>query len=66
MGADEMPSAIEIVLRLVLVITYYTDIEGLRKIVVGVLEHKGSEMDALMEITAKEKTTAQPPSETVI
>lgn len=58
-----MATAIEIVLRLVLVITYYTDIEGLRKIVVNVLEHKGSELETLMEIMEKEKTTAQPPSQ---
>ena len=63
---DIMASAIEIVLKLVLVITYHTDTEGLREILINVLEHKGSELDALMEITAKEKITVTPPSNTVI
>lgn len=63
---DIMASAIEIVLKLVLVITYHTDTEGLREILINVLEHKGSEFDALMEITAKEKITVTPPSNTVI
>lgn len=60
---DTMPSAIEVVLKLVLVITQFTDTEGLRRILIQVLENKGSEIEALMEITAKEKTTRQPPSE---
>lgn len=58
-----MASAIEIVLKMVLVITHYTDTEGLRKILIQVLENKGSELDALMEIMAKEKTTHEPPSQ---
>lgn len=61
-----MASAIEIVLKLVLVITYHTDTKGLREILINVLEHKGSELDALLEITAKEKITVTPPSNTVI
>ena len=60
---DEMATAIEIVLKMILVITQFTDTEGLRRILIQVLEHKGSEIEALMEITAKEKTTRQPPRE---
>ena len=60
---DEMATAIEIVLKMILVITQFTDTEGLRRILIQVLEHNGSEIEALMEITAKEKTTRQPPSE---
>lgn len=59
---DTMPSAIEVVLKLVLVITQFTDTEGLRRILIQVLENKGSEIEMLMEIMAKEKITDTPPS----
>lgn len=61
-GDDAMASAIEVVLKLVVVISYYMDTEGLREILIRVLEHKGSELDAMMEIMAQEKITPQPPS----
>ena len=61
-GDDVVPSIVEVVLKLVVVISYYMDTDGLRRILIQVLEHKGNELEAMMEIMAQEKITRQPPS----